>query len=120
MIGSREFLLMPRGALLINTSRGEVVDQKALAEALETGHLGGAGLDTVYPEPLPSHDPLLRISPSARDRLLLTPHIAGMTKGAMHRMLTDAIRNILRAASGQSPENVVNGILKLKNQLTSD
>ena len=120
MIGPREFRLKPRGALLINTSRGEVVDQKALAEALERGHLGGAALDTVYPEPLPPHDPLLRISPSARDRLLLTPHIAGMTKGAMHRMLTDAIRNILRAASGEPPEHVVNGILKLKNHPTSD
>ena len=120
MIGPREFRLMPRGALLINTSRGEVVDQNALAEAMESGHLGGAALDTVYPEPLLPDDPLLRISPSARDRLLLAPHIAGMTRGAMHRMLSGAIQNILRAASGQSPENVVNGVLKLKNHLTSD
>ena len=120
MIGSREFRLMPSGALLINTSRGEVVDQKALAESLKAGRLGGAALDTVFPEPLPPDDPLLRLSPSARDRLLLTPHIAGMTKGAMHRMLTGAIENVLRAASGQPPENIVNGILKLKDQLTSD
>ena len=111
---------MPRGALLINTSRGEVVDQNALAEAMERGHLGGAALDTVYPEPLPPDDPLLRISPSARDRLLLTPHIAGMTRGAMHRMLSGAIQNILRAASGEPPEHIVNGVLKLKNHLTSD
>jgi phosphoglycerate dehydrogenase-like enzyme len=115
MMGSREFRLMPAGSLLINTSRGEVVDQNALAEALESGHLGGAALDTVYPEPLPPDDPLLRLSPSARDRLLLTPHIAGMTRGAMHRMLTGAIVNILRAASGQSPENVVNGIHKVRD-----
>jgi phosphoglycerate dehydrogenase-like enzyme len=114
LIGAREFRLLPAGSLLINTSRGEVVDQKALAEALEAGRLGGAALDTVYPEPLPPDDPLLRLSPSARDRLLLTPHIAGMTRGAMHRMLSGAIENILRAASGQSPENVVNGIYKLR------
>ncbi len=114
LIGAREFRLMPEGALLINTSRGEIVDQKALAEALEAGHLGGAALDTVFPEPLPPEDPLLRLSPSARDRLLLTPHIAGMTRGAMHRMLSGAIENILRAASGQSPENVVNGICKMR------
>ncbi|MGE5841098.1 MAG: NAD(P)-dependent oxidoreductase, partial [Deltaproteobacteria bacterium] len=53
MLGSREFRLMPEGSLLINTSRGEVVHQEALAEALEAGRLGGAALDTVYPEPLP-------------------------------------------------------------------
>jgi len=116
MIGFREFRLMPAGALLINTSRGEVVDQKALAEALEAGHLGGAALDTVYPEPLPPDDPLLRLSPSALDRLLLTPHIAGMTRGSMHRMLTGAIRNILGAASGEQPENVVNGIQKVREK----
>jgi phosphoglycerate dehydrogenase-like enzyme len=116
MVGSKEFRLMPSGALLINTSRGEVVDQKALAEALEAGQLGGAALDTVYPEPLPPDDPLLRLSPSARDRLLLTPHIAGMTKAAMHRMLTGAIENVLRAASGQPPENVVNGVRILRGK----
>jgi phosphoglycerate dehydrogenase-like enzyme len=116
MLGSREFRLMPAGVLFINTSRGEIVDQKALAGALEAGHLGGAALDTVYPEPLPPDDRLLRLSPSARDRLLLTPHIAGMTRGAMHRMLTGAIENILRAASGQPPQNVVNDVLKLREK----
>jgi phosphoglycerate dehydrogenase-like enzyme len=116
MIGFREFGLMQPGALLINTSRGEVVDQKAMAEALESGHLGGAALDTVYPEPLPPDDPLLSLSPSVRDKILLTPHIAGMTRGAMRRMLTGAIGNILRAASGQPPENVVNGIQNLREK----
>jgi phosphoglycerate dehydrogenase-like enzyme len=116
MIGAREFRLLSAGSLLLNTSRGEVVDQSALAEALEAGHLGGAALDTVYPEPLPPDDPLLRLSPSARDRLLLTPHIAGMTKAAMHRMLTGAIENVLRAASGQPPENVVNGVRILRGK----
>jgi phosphoglycerate dehydrogenase-like enzyme len=116
MIGRKELRLMPAGALLINTSRGEVVDQKSLAEALEAGHLGGASLDTVYPEPLPPDDPLLHLSSSACDRLLLTPHIAGMTRGAMNRTLTGAIGNILRAASGEPPENVVNGVLKVREK----
>jgi phosphoglycerate dehydrogenase-like enzyme len=116
MIGSKEFQLMPEGALLINTSRGEVVDQKALAEALEAGRLGGAALDTVYPEPLPAADPLLHLPPPALDRLLLTPHIAGMTRGAMRRMLTGAIGNILRVVSGEPPEHVVNGVQKLREK----
>jgi phosphoglycerate dehydrogenase-like enzyme len=114
MMGPRELRLMPGGALLINTSRGEVVDQSALAEALEDGHLGGAALDTVYPEPLPSDDPLLHLRPSVRDRLLLTPHIAGTTRGAMNRMLLSAIENILRVASGKPPEQVVNGVQKAR------
>lgn len=116
MLSSREFRLMPKGALLINTSRGEAVDQNALAEAMETGHLGGAALDTLYPEPLPPDDPLLHLSPSARDRLLLTPHIAGITRGAMNRMLTGAVENILRAASGEPPQNVVNGVPKAREK----
>jgi phosphoglycerate dehydrogenase-like enzyme len=116
MVGSREFRLMPSGALLINTSRGEVLDQQALSEALEAGHLGGAALDTVYPEPLAPDDPLLRLSPPVRDRLLLTPHVAGMTRGSMHLMLTGAIENVLRVVSGQSPENVVNGVLKVREK----
>jgi phosphoglycerate dehydrogenase-like enzyme len=117
IVGSRELRLMPAGALLINTSRGEVVDQNALTKALESGHLGGAALDTVYPEPLPAEEPLLQMSPAARDRLLLTPHIAGMTRGAMHRMLTGALGNLLRAASGEPLEHVVNGVLKLRERV---
>jgi len=116
MLSSREFRLMPKGTLLINTSRGEAVDQNALAEAMESGHLGGAALDTAYPEPLPPDDPLLHLSPSARDRLLLTPHIAGITRGAMNRMLTGAVENILRAASGEPPQNVVNGVPKAREK----
>ena len=50
---------MPRGSILINTSRGEVVDQKALADAIETGHIDGAAVDTVSPEPPPPDHPLV-------------------------------------------------------------
>jgi phosphoglycerate dehydrogenase-like enzyme len=110
LIGSRELLLMPRGSLLINTSRGEVVDQKALAEALESGHLAGAAIDTVSPEPPPADHPLLNLSPAARDRLLITPHIAGITKGALHRMLEEGLANLVRVAAGDPPLHVVNAV----------
>jgi phosphoglycerate dehydrogenase-like enzyme len=110
IIGSREFSLMPQGALFINTSRGELVDPMALAGALETGHLGGAAIDTLYPEPPPPSHPLLNLSSEVRDKLLLTPHIAGITKGALKRMLEAALENILRVASGEPPKNVVNGV----------
>ena len=114
IIAKREFQLMPRGALLINTARGELVDQQALAEALENDHLGGAAVDTVAPEPPPPEHPLLNLSPAARDLLLITPHIAGTTKGAFNRMLNAALKNIVIVAEGGKPQNVVNGILTAK------
>jgi phosphoglycerate dehydrogenase-like enzyme len=110
LIGKRELRMMRPGAFLINTSRGEVVDQRALAEALEAGRIGGAAIDTVSPEPPPSSHPLLNLTPSARDRLLITPHIGGTTRGAFRRMLQDAVTNIQRVAGGEAPGNVVNGV----------
>jgi phosphoglycerate dehydrogenase-like enzyme len=114
IIGKREFKLMPQGALLVNTARGEIVDQQALAEALENNLLGGAAIDTLSPEPPPPEHPLLNLSPAARDLLLITPHIAGTTKGAFNRMLNAALQNIVDVAAGGDPKNVVNGIFKAK------
>lgn len=110
LIGPQELKRMPAGALLINTARGEIVDQEALAESLEAGHLAGAAIDTVNPEPPPSSHPLLNLSAEARDRLLITPHIAGTTRGAFRRMLTNALANIVSVAAGKAPGNVVNGV----------
>ena len=75
---SRERLaLLPKGAYVVNVGRGSAIDQTALIEALESGHLAGAALDVVIPEPLPADHPLR----SAKN-LLLTPHVAGnMTLG---------------------------------------
>lgn len=110
LMGKREFERMPRGSILINTSRGEVVDQAALADALENGHIGGAAMDTVSPEPPPPDHPLLNLSMAARDRLILTPHIAGVTDPAFVRLTNGALANIARVVSGKPPENVVNGV----------
>lgn len=114
LIGRQELRMMRPGGLLINTSRGEVVDQVALAEALESGHLGGAAIDTVSPEPPPPDHPLLNLSPEARDRLLITPHIAGISRGALNRMLREALSNVFRVASGEAPKHVVNGVLEAR------
>jgi lactate dehydrogenase-like 2-hydroxyacid dehydrogenase len=110
LIGRYELGLMSPGSLLVNTARGEVIDQQALAEMLETGHIGGAAVDVVSPEPPPQNHPLLTLSPEARDRLLLTPHIAGVTIGAFRDMLLGALANIGRVLAHQPPENVVNGV----------
>jgi phosphoglycerate dehydrogenase-like enzyme len=110
----RELKLMKRGALLINTARGELVNQKALAQALEEGHLAGAAVDTLSPEPPPQDHPLLSLSPAAKDRLLMIPHIGGITRGALRRVFNTSFENILRVAAGEPPRNVVNGALQVR------
>jgi len=110
-IGRKELCRMRAGAFLINTSRGEVVDQNALAEMLESGHIGGAAIDTLSPEPPPPEHSLLNLSEGARKKLLLTPHIAGIATGAFTRLLNSAIANMLRVEAGKAPENVVNGVV---------
>jgi phosphoglycerate dehydrogenase-like enzyme len=111
-IGRRELGLLPPGALLINTARGEVINQIDLAEYLENGHLGGAALDTIYPEPPNPDHPLLNLSPAASKRLILTPHVAGVTRGAFRRMMSVAFDNMKRAALDEPINNVVNSVIK--------
>jgi phosphoglycerate dehydrogenase-like enzyme len=110
LIGRPELARMSPGSMLINSSRGEIVDPVALAEALEEARIGGAAIDTVSPEPPPADHPLLNLSPEARDRLLITPHIAGITRGAFKRMLTAGLENIVAVSRGKSPENIVNRV----------
>ncbi|MGL5513953.1 MAG: NAD(P)-dependent oxidoreductase, partial [Sporomusa sp.] len=111
LIGAREFALMPRGSILINSARGEVLDQMALAAALEQGHLSGAAIDTFSPEPPGPDHPLLNLSPRAAKLLLLSPHTSGVTLGAVKRMLEEALKNIARVARSEEPQNIVNGIV---------
>ena len=114
LIGRKELRLMAPGSILINTARGEIVAPDALADALEDEHLVGAAIDTLYPEPPPPDHPLLNLSKAARDRLLITPHIAGTTKSAFQRMLSQAVANIAAVAAGHPPKYVVNGVAKAR------
>ncbi|MEG3063272.1 MAG: hydroxyacid dehydrogenase [Comamonas sp.] len=90
LIGARELALLPRGSLLINTARGPVVDEAALLEALRSGQLGGAGLDTFDTEPLPADHPLAALA-----QVLLTPHVAGVTRAAALQVATMTAQNIV-------------------------
>lgn len=110
LIGREALARMRPGALIINTARGGLVDEAALAAALEGGRLGGAALDTLSSEPPPADHPLLNLSAAASERLILTPHIAGTTRGAFGRMLAAALENLLRVAAGAAPRHVVNGV----------
>ena len=96
MIGAAELALLPPGALVVNVARGGLIDEAALADALHSGHLGGAALDVTQVEPLPPDDPLRRAP-----RLILTPHAAGLGQGAFRRMGMDAAQNILDHAAGR-------------------
>ncbi len=102
LIGEREISLMREGAILVNTSRGEVLDLEALARALEEGRIGGAGLDNYPGEPRPDLSRLVRL-----DRVVLTPHIAFNTREAKDRMTAIAVRNVISYYRGE-PENVMN------------
>lgn len=115
LIGVRELALMPQGSILINTARGEIVEQRALAEALEKGHLAGAAIDTFTPEPPGPGHPLLNLSVNAKKRLILNPHTSGVTVGAYKRMIEGALKNVERVVRGEVPNNIVNGIFKREN-----
>ena len=108
LIGQRQLELMSPGSFLINTARGEIVNQMALAQMLETGRIGGAAVDVFTPEPPELENSLLNLSPAARDRLIVTPHIAGVTVRAMRKMLQASLENIARVINGQSPTNIIN------------
>jgi lactate dehydrogenase-like 2-hydroxyacid dehydrogenase len=101
-VGAPELALMPNGAVLINTSRGEVVDQDALVSALEGGHLGGAALDVATGEPLAPEHPLCRNA-----RVMITPHVGSATAETRHAMATMAARNLLAVLRGAAPESRV-------------
>jgi D-3-phosphoglycerate dehydrogenase len=105
MMGAEAFAAMKRGALFINTARGALVDETALAEALQNGQLSGAALDTLTEEPPAANHPLL-----SAPNLLITPHIAGQTRDAVKRMGVAAAENIVAVLTGAglNPANVVN------------
>ena len=103
MIGRAELEIMNPAAILVNTSRGGVVEEQALYAALVGGQLAGAALDVFEQEPVPADHPLLQL-----DNLLCSPHIAGQTEESMVRMSVSAAENILRVLRGEPPSHVVN------------
>ncbi|MBZ5700884.1 MAG: hypothetical protein LAN84_03475 [Acidobacteriia bacterium] len=96
LIGDRQLADMKPGAVLIQASRGGIVDEAALAKHLETGHIGGAAIDVYASEPpVPGH-PLLALRGDAARRLVFTPHIAGVTRQATTFLCRSAWRNVQR------------------------
>ena len=101
---------MKDDAVLVNTARGEIVDQVALAQALEEGTIGAAGMDTLSPEPVSIDHPLVNLSETAASRIVFSPHIGGVTEGMFRRAWTTIWNNIDLVAEGKRPSNIVNGL----------
>ena len=99
---------MKEGSLFINTARGGLVDDEALGQALVSGHLAGAGLDTVNDEPVAQSHPLLHLPDGASDQILFSPHIGGITASSFRRSYAMIWEDIQAAAEGRRPKRVVN------------
>ena len=105
LIDAKALQRMKKGAILVNASRGPVVDEPALLAALESGHLGGAGLDVFEQEPTPVDNPLRRL-----DNVFFSPHMAGYTIEGEARVLEVVRDNLIRVMDGEEPINVVNDV----------
>lgn len=102
LFNEENFAKMKEGAFFINTARGPIVDEAALAAALTSGHLSGAAVDVVDEEPIPADSPLLGL-----DRCIISPHVAWAPRETRQRLIDVAVGNA-RAFLAGTPENVVN------------
>jgi phosphogluconate 2-dehydrogenase len=103
LIGAEQFALMRPETIFINISRGKVVDEAALIEALRKGQIRAAGLDVFKREPLSAESPLLQLN-----NVVATPHIGSATHETREAMARCAVENLLAALAGERPANLVN------------
>ncbi|MDH3273347.1 MAG: NAD(P)-binding domain-containing protein [Gammaproteobacteria bacterium] len=103
MLGERELGQMKAGAILINAARGGIVDEAALVQYLANGHLGGAAVDVYSSEPPAEDNPLITAGDEVGRRLLLTPHIAGVTRQAWANLFSSAWDNVERLLLHDEP-----------------
>jgi phosphoglycerate dehydrogenase-like enzyme len=102
LLGRGELAAMKKGAILVQASRGGIVDERALADALRDSALGGAAVDVYSTEPPGPDNPLLDLSGDAGGRLLLTPHIAGVTRQSAALLFRSAWQNVERVLIGKA------------------
>jgi len=103
LIGARELACMQSGTVLVQASRGGIVDEAALAAALTSGHLGGAAVDVYPTEPPGADNPLLALTGEAAQRILFTPHIAGVTRQSSAFLFRSSWANVERVLVRNEP-----------------
>jgi phosphoglycerate dehydrogenase-like enzyme len=103
LVGAGELARMKKGAVLIQAARGGIVDEAALAASLASGHLGGAAVDVYSTEPPAADNPLLMLSGEAASRLLLTPHVAGITRQSSALLFRSSWQNVERVLLQKQP-----------------
>jgi D-3-phosphoglycerate dehydrogenase len=103
LIGGEAFKKMEKKSLLINTSRGPIIDEKALIKALEKGLISGAGLDVLEKEPPDSENPLLKM-----DNVILSPHVSFYSVESISELKRRTAKNVVDVLTGRWPKSVVN------------
>jgi len=105
LLGKKEFDLMKNGVFVINSARGEILDEQAVFEALSSGKVAGAALDVLIEEPPSRDNPILEL-----ENVILTPHAAGVTDESLERMSISIAETIVNITQGRLPnlETVVN------------
>ena len=107
MVDKRVFECMKSTSIVINTARGEIVNQQDLYNAIVSRQIAGAGMDTLCPEPVPFDHPLLQLPEHLQYKVTLSPHIGGTTYGVFQHMYRTIWSNISAVCHGQTPNHIV-------------
>jgi D-3-phosphoglycerate dehydrogenase len=112
MVGKPELAAMKRGAIIVNPARGGLIDEYALADALASGHIAGAGLDVMEPAPPANAHPLLK-----QENVIITPHTAFFSQASTLELETRTAREVIRVVNGDEPENFINPEVRGKTRV---
>lgn len=110
MVNAEFLAKMKKGAYLVNTARGDLVDSDALIQAIRSGHIAGAGLDTVAGEPVRKDNPLLTAEEAVESKIIFSCHIGGVTASSFARGYDMFWSDLEKVAAGDRPERIVNGL----------
>lgn len=114
LLGAKEFALMKKGVIIVNAARGELIEEKELVKALESGKVRAVGLDVIENEPIENSNPLLSF-----ENVYIVPHIAAYTREAMRRMDEKMVEDIEKVIKGEVPSEIINPRVTQSSQARS-